>query len=168
LKYNQAAKRLGVTPTELKRFIDQKPQAIRKGYNRSPAYRKLYVEGQRSETRAALGLKRIRRYDISHRSINLPQNLQKYPNSKQIGALIQRYYYDNGIVRIRWAAYTTEADLPLSMDAIKQLRLEGKLSKKQYEAAVDNWRKIYNVSDSWASRYEDIDDVDDYFNEGEE
>ena len=170
LKYNQAAQRLGVTPTELRKFLDTKSPIVRRNFNRSPAYRKLYAEGERSKTREALGLKRIRRYEFKRSAVDRPQAMQKYPNSKQIGALIQRYYYKNGIEKIEWAAWTAEHNLPTSMDAIKQMRAEGKITESEYRSAVKSWRDHYHgITDSWAARYEDWDDVDDYFDsEGEE
>lgn len=160
LTYKQAAKEFGVTRQELRRFRESKPKDLRRIYNRSPALRKLYTEGERPVTRQVLGIKRIRRYEFEEHILKEPRAL-KYPNSKQIGRMIQRIYYENNFGKQQWSIYTHERSLPNSIDDIKLLYKNGKLTSSQYHAILKEWREDYpEMSDAWYAKYADI--LEDY------
>ncbi len=148
IKYSEAAKQLGVTKAELQRFLEQKPQTLHQNYNRSPSYKKLFESGARPKVREELGLKRVRVIEYHERDTKAAD--------RQYGRMIQRYYNENGIDRIKWSVWTWKRDMPNSMDAIKLLYTNGRLSKTQYASAVAFWKKTYNVSDDYAARYEDL------------
>lgn len=163
IKYAQAAKEFGVTRTELKRFIETKPKDLRKSYNRSPSIRKLYEEGERSETRKALGVKRIKRYEFRE---NVLRPLYKDPQKVsdiQIGHMVQRLYYENNIATQMWAVYVRENDLPTSIDEIRRRYRAGRMSSVTYNTAIKTWAKIYNIKPNRLAEYEI--DPEDWFNE---
>jgi hypothetical protein len=162
LKYAQAAKRFGVTPRELKRFVETKPRKLRTNFNRSPANAKLYGASkatvQRREVRETLGVKRIRKYKIRESQIQDIKNVKvsglsqtEIRNRYQIGEQIQNLYTSREHARYDWASYTREHDLPTSMDTIKLLHRNDKISDDEYMDAVTMWRDIYNITNA---RYE--------------
>jgi hypothetical protein len=163
VKYKEAAKRLGVTPRELKTFVETKPRKLRPNFNRSPAYRKLYgastAPEQRKQVREQLGIPRVRRYQAAEQDIQALR-LQRLPekelrNRTQIGEQIQNLYYRGQNDRYLWAAYAREHDLPTSIDTLRLLHRNDKVSDSEYAQAVKTWRDIYNVSQERASLYED-------------
>jgi hypothetical protein len=162
LKYAQAAKRFGVTPRELKRFVETKPKNLRTNFNRSPANAKLYgatkATVQRREVRETLGVKKIRKYKIRESQIQDIRNAKisglspsEIRNRYQIGEQIQNLYVSREHARYDWASYTREHDLPTSMDTLRLLNRNGKISNDEYMDAVNTWRDIYNVTNA---RYE--------------
>ena len=154
LRYKDAAKEFGVTRQELKRFLETKPQTLRKSYNRSPSLRKLYVEGERPETRRVLGVKRIRHYEFREHVLRpMEKDLTKV-SDLQTGRLIQRLYYINNIDTQNWAAYTREANLPASIDTIRLLHRNGKITDATYRAALREWAKTYGIKASRVAEYE--------------
>ncbi len=158
IKYAQTAKEFGVTRRELRTFLETKPKDLRRMYNRNPAYTRLYELGKRSEVSKTLGIKRVRRYEVLEQLLAEPR-IQRYPNSKQIGRIIQRYYYANNFGGIGWAIYTREHDLPLSITAIKLLFRNDKLTNDQYVRAVDVWRDLYGIKQAIYDDYMSIADT---------
>lgn len=143
----EAAKRLGVTRAELKRFRDTKPKKLRQIFNRSPVIRRLYTLGARPETRKALGLKRIRRYsylEFLERSIRDVKTVPlRYENSVQIGRMVQRLYYENNIDAQRWSAYTYDNNIPNSINTIKFLYKRGVITPRRYAQILHTWKNLY-------------------------
>src|SRR5450759_2161239 len=101
LTYTQAAKEFGVTRQQLKKFVGTKN--LRANYNRSPAYSKLYREGERKETRKVLGVKRITRYDYQHLPITNKEQTEKQLRQEQVKVAIRYLYYKNCLL------YTSDA-----------------------------------------------------------
>lgn len=161
LNTKEVAKRLGVTPQELRRFRDTKPKELRKSFNRSPSIRKLYEEGRRSEVREKLEVPRIRRYAYSEPILREPR-LQRHPNSKQVGRMIQRLYYENNIGPQAWSTYTYEHGLPNSIKAIKLLYMNDRITGPQYASILKHWRDSYSgMSDSYYANFADVLDEED-------
>lgn len=172
LRYDQMAFKLGVTPPQLKKFLEARDdRVLAKGINRSPTTRKLYEAGARANVRTAIGKTRIRKYRFKEHELNEPRLIQRYPNSKQIGRMIQRMYYENGHERINWSVYTYEHNLPNSIDAIRLLYHNGKISKSQYRKILKTWRDIYgsdgsdSITDEWFAEF--YDEVEEVYDEGE-
>jgi len=152
----EASKRFGVTTAELNKFLDQKPQTLHQNYNRSPSYKVLVEQGARSEVRKDLGVKRIRRLNYSERN-------PKDDETKRAIRAIRFYYVDNGYDAIEWASLTAKVGVPTSIDAIKVLYRNDRITKSQYGRLVRAWKRIYGVGDDYAARYEDlIEDEEDY------
>ena len=174
-KYKQAAKRFGVTPRQLKTFVTTPSSKMRSDFNRSPAYRKLYgtaksAPEQRKQVRETFEVPRIRRYQYKELQI---RNLKKrgysereLRNRTQIGEQIQAIYSGRAVSRYKWAGYAREHNLPTSIDTIRLLLRNDRMSDSDYIAAVKAWRAIYNVSDERAEMYED--EVDDFYGEYDE
>src|ERR1035437_1580968 len=82
IRYAQAAREFGVTVPQLRTFLETRPVKLRRSYNRSPAYAKLFEEGKRSEVRTVLGVKRVRRYEFLENVLSAPRRgrHEKYPN----------------------------------------------------------------------------------------
>ena len=142
IRIAQAAKEFGVTQRELRKFIETKPDKLRKSYNRSPALRKLYAEGERKETRRVLGVPRIRRYAFEEQVLQEPR-LLRYPNERQIGRMVQRLYYMNNIGPQNWSEYTYSNNLPNSIKAIRLLWRNGKITDSRYKTILGIWRDDY-------------------------
>ncbi len=155
LNKKQAAKEFGVTRRQLETFIETKPKGVRTKFNRSPAYAKLYREGERKETRRVLGVKSIHRVEFRENIIRPFSKLTepKAISKQQTGRMIQRLYYTNNIQSQQWAAYTRESGLPLNMDAIRLLHRNGKISDANYNAAVTNWGQMYGLSVARVAEY---------------
>lgn len=161
LKYAQAADRFGVTPRELRRFVTTKPKDLRKNFNRSPANTKLYgastAAKQRKEVRESLGVSKVKRYKFREQEIRDLKVLKlKEPelrNRTQIGELVQNLYTSKIHARYDWASYAREHDIPTSIDAVKLLHRNNRISDSEYTDAVQTWRDIYNVSDARFARY---------------
>jgi hypothetical protein len=159
LKYAQAAKRFGVTPRELKRFVETKPRTLRTNFNRSPANRKLYgatrADVQRREVRENLGIKKIKRYkyrpsqlaDIRNPKV-LKMSEAERRNRTQIGEQIQNLYTRRVFAAYDWASYTREHNLPASITAMNLLHRNNKISDDDYMEAIQVWRNLYNISDA--------------------
>jgi hypothetical protein len=156
LRYAQAAKEFGVTKSELRKFLETKPKDLRRNFNRSPATRKLYAEGERPETRRILGVKRITRYPFRERVLRDELARPRLANKQQIGKMIQRLYYDNNIAAQEWASYAREHDLPNSMKNIRLLYHNDRISEGQYKTILKNWRNIYaKMTDSYYASWTD-------------
>lgn len=161
IKYKQAAKELGVTQSELRKFLETKPTVLRRNFNRSPVYTKLYKEGQRAETRRLLGVKRIREYPFLESVIREPR-IQRKPEDAQIGRMIQRLYYINNIGPQNWSTYTREHNLPNSIKAIKLLYRNNRITRDQYTSILKEWRNDYpGMTDQYYSSITG-EDVSDY------
>jgi hypothetical protein len=140
----QAAKEFGVTRQQLSKFIGTKN--LRSNYNRSPAYAKLYREGERKETRKVLGVKTITRYKYK----NIPHPNETYTpkqlKAQQVDRMIQYLYYKNGHDKAEWANYAREHHIPSSIDVIVKLHKEGKIDDQKFGNTLTNWAQIYNVT----------------------
>lgn len=175
VRYKEAAAKLGVTPRELKTFVETKPKNLRSNFNRSPAYRKLYgastASVQRKQVRQSLGISRISRYEPRESEIqNIARGTYRYPererrNRTQIGELIQNLYVKGSKDRYQWASYAQQHSLPTSIDTIRLLHRNGQIGDNEYMGAVNAWQAIYNVSQPRYEMY--ADDFPDY-EEGEE
>lgn len=169
MKYAEAAKRLGVTQPQLKRYLDRTPKT-RRNFSRSPAYRKIYeASHERKSAAQSFGVKRINRYEHKAirieeaRKLSLIAGKEKHPNSTQVSHLLIKYYYSNGVEETAWATWTRENDLPVSINAILQMFKDGKIDSAQYHDAYTTWRGTYKgIKDSWAARYQEYDDYVDY------
>lgn len=168
-KYAEAAKKFGVTPRQLKRFVETKPQDLRRNFNRSPAYEKLYGAAsssteQRKEVRERLGVSRIKRYKYRERDIQNLKTLRlsekELRNRTQIGEQLQNLYTKAVHARYDWASYTREHNLPRSIEAIKLLHRNNQISDDEYLTTIKVWRDIYTVSAARFERY--ADDVIDF------
>jgi hypothetical protein len=160
LKYAQAAKRFGVEPRELRKFAETKPKTLRRNFNRSPVYKKLYAEGARSEVREKLGVRRIKHYAIREKELRQLPYARKYTESettrrRQIGELLQNLYVSDELSRYRWASYVREHDLPTSIAALQLLHRNDRISDSEYQRALSDWRAIYNISDQHYSKFAD-------------
>lgn len=159
LKYAETAKRLGVTQKQLRHFLETRPKKLRPGFNRSPATRKLYAEGERSEVRKELGIKRIKRYEfrenVLHDKINTPTN-----KDFLIGRAVQRLYYVNDQHRQDWSVFARENGLPNSIKAIQKMYRDGQLSDRRYRSILVTWKKIYSgMNETHFSSYmEEVDE----------
>lgn len=178
LKYKDAAEKFGVTPRQLRTFVRSKPSTMRSNLNRSPAYRKLYgtadtAPAQRKQVREQLGLSRIKRYEPRESEIqNIRKGIYPYPererrNRQAIGELVQNLYVSRSHARYDWAEYAREHDLPTSIDTIKLLHRNNKLSDSEYMDAVSTWRDIYNVNSVRYANYSLSDYTDYEDDEGE-
>lgn len=145
LTYTQAAKEFGVTRQQLKKFVSTKN--LRANYNRSPAYSKLYREGERKETRKVLGVSRITRYDYQHLPITNKEQTEKQLKQEQIKIAIRYLYYKNGQDRAQWANYAREHHIPSSIDSIMVLHKNDRIDDTQFGQILASWAQIYNVSD---------------------
>lgn len=161
LKYAQAAKRFGVEPRELRKFVTSKPKTLRTNFNRSPTYKKLYEEGTRGEVRETLGVRRIKRYAFHEKEIQLlkkhttPYSPEESQRRVQIGEMVQRLYVDKDLARYEWAEYTREHNLPTSIQVLTLLFRNNKITGPDYAKALAEWKAIYNVSDNQYAKYED-------------
>ena len=165
LKYAQAAKRFGVEPRELRKFVTTKPKNLRRNFNRSASYNKLYGKGktaseQRGEVRENLGVKRIKRYAIRKEDVKAIVSSKRYnpaetENRVQIGKILQNLYYKGEQAQTEWASYTREHGLPNSIQVLRLLYQNDRISGPDYANALAQWKAIYNISDAIYSRYED-------------
>ncbi len=171
LKYNEAAKRLGVTPRELKRFAETKPSKLRKNFNRSSANQKLYgartATEQRKDVREAFGVTRIKKYKYRESEIQALKVMKLKPselrNRTQIGEQVQNLYSDKEHARYEWASYARENDIPTSIDTLKLLHRNNQISDSDYVDAVNTWRAIYNINDTrYAAIVGDDEDLFDF------
>jgi len=166
LKYAQAAKRFGVEPRELKKFIETKPKNLRRNFNRSDAYRKLYTEGSRAEVRENLGVRRIKHYAIRKEDVEAIVSSRRYiytetENRVKIGKMLQQLYYRGEQPQAEWAAYTREHDLPTSINVLRLLYQNDRLDGPTYKNAIREWQAVYNISDNIYDRYADeLSDID--------
>lgn len=170
MKYADAAKRLGVTPAQLRSFLDRTP-TTRRNFNRSPAYRKLYEAGERKSVAQSFGVKRVNRYphkaaeirDLAAKQEKYPKMGYGHPDSKQVSHLLIKYYYPNGHEETAWATWTREHDLPISINAIRDLRKNDEITANQYHSALVTWRETYTgIKDGWYAKYAEYDNVEDY------
>src|ERR1035437_9557801 len=90
LTSKQAAKEFGVTLRQYNTFTGTKN--LRPNFSRSPAYAKLYREGERKETRKVLGVRRITRYDYKHLPTTNTGLTAKQAQQEQVKTMI-RYLY---------------------------------------------------------------------------
>jgi len=150
LTYGQAAKEFGVTRQQFKKFVESKPKNLRSSYNRSPAYQKLYREGERKETRRVLGARKgIKHYkkfaDIPQRGVTYtPQQA----NEQQINKMLQNLYVTNHAGGATWANYAREHRIPSSLDAIILMHNNGKIDDHEFVSVVRAWQGIYGVSEA--------------------
>ena len=145
LSDKEAAKEFGVTRPELKRFKEAKPKDLRKIYNRSASARKLYAEGERTETRRILGIKRIRVYEWRENVLRPMYKQPKKVSDVQIGRMIQALYEPNHFKSQAWAIYARDHNIPSSIDSIKLLHRNGRTSHRQYSSIIKAWAAIYGI-----------------------
>ncbi len=162
--FKQAAKDFGVTPRELEKFALAKPTEKRAQFNRSPTLRKLFYEGERPR------LKRYARTQgVTIKRIKFePAELQVYrttpglressTNELQIGEMIQNLYRPPEQVtpQFLWAVYTREHGLPDSINALRLLGRNKRISASEYRDAVTIWGNIYNIGGSKYSYYANV------------
>ena len=145
LTNKQAAKEFGVTLRQYKAFTGTKN--LRSNFNRSPAYAKLYREGERSETRKVLGVKRITRYRYNELPTTNTVQTAKQLKAEQVKVAIRYLYYKNGQDKMEWSRYVRDHNLPSSIDTLKLLHDNGKIDDTEYGQILTSWAQIYNVSD---------------------
>jgi hypothetical protein len=145
LTYKQAAKEFGVTRQQLKKFVGTKN--LRSNYNRSPAYAKLYREGERKETRKVLGVSRITRYKYKQLPITNTDQSEKQLRQEQVKVAIRYLYYKNGQDRAQWANYAREHNIPSSIDSIVVLHNNDRIDDTKFGQIIASWAQIYNISD---------------------
>ena len=179
LNYKQAARRFGVKPRELKRFVETKPRDLRQNFNRSPAYKKLYGTGtaaeQRKTVRQTVGVYKVKRYKYRVSQIEELKSLKLTPkelrNRTAIGNLVQNLYSQREYEKYDWASYTYNHDLPRSIDSIRTMHRNNKLSNDRYRDILVAWRDAYpGMTNTTFSVYADDlpDDYLDYNIEQEE
>jgi hypothetical protein len=144
LTYTQAAKEFGVTRRQLKKFTTTKN--LRSNYNRSPAYAKLYREGERKETRKVLGVRSIMRSDYKHLPITNTGQTPKEVRREQVKVMVRYLYYKNGHDRAEWAMYAREHHIPSSIDSIVILHKNDRIDDAKFGSILTNWAQIYNIS----------------------
>lgn len=142
------------------KFRSTKSKDLRKVFNRSPALRKLYAEGSRSEVRKNLGVSRIKRYAIRKEEVKAIVSSRRYnpvetENRVQIGKMLQNLYYKGEQAQAEWASYTREHNLPTSIKTLRLLYHNDKVSGPTYANALTEWKAIYNISDAVYSLYAD-------------
>jgi hypothetical protein len=145
LTYTQAAKEFGVTRRQLKKFTTTKN--LRSNYNRSPAYAKLYREGERKETRKVLGVRTIRRYDYQHLPVTNTAQKDQQLRDEQVKVQIRYLYYKNGHDKAEWANYAREHHIPSSIDAIVVLHNNDRIDDTKFGQVLTSWAQIYGISD---------------------
>ncbi len=159
LRYKEAAKKFNVTPRELQHFVETKPQTLKKNFNRSPVYAKLYNEGSRPAVRERLELKSIIRFKFKPtqiRQYTVTGGLSEYESNRrrQIGEMIRALYVRRYDPTTAWAAWTREHYLPQSIKVIRLLHRNDKISDDLYARALMEWQDIYpGISDSTWSSY---------------
>lgn len=145
LTSKQAAKEFGVTLRQYKAFTGTKN--LRANFNRSPAYSKLYREGERKETRKVLGVSRITRYDYQHLPITNKEQTDKQLRQEQVKVAIRYLYYKNGQDRAQWANYAREHNIPSSIDSVVVLHNNNRIDDTKFGQILASWQDIYNISD---------------------
>lgn len=159
LKYAETAKKFGVTKKQLKDFLETRPKNLRRGYNQSPARRKLFEAGERSEVRKTLNIKRIRKYEFRENVLN--DKAKPLSRSDFLtGRMVQRIYYVNDQMRQNWSVFARENDLPNSIKTIKFLYHNGKINISRYRHILKVWKNIYSdMSQShFDSYWSEVDD----------
>ena len=144
LTYTQAAKEFGVTRQQIKRFTSTKN--LRSNYNRSPAYAKLYREGERKETRKVLGVRTIMRSDYKHLPITNTDQTAKEIRREQVKVMVRYLYYKNGQDKMEWSRYAREHNIPSSIDSIAVLHKNNKIDDMKFNQILTNWAEIYNIT----------------------
>ena len=147
LTNKQAAKEFGVTLRQYNSFTGTKN--LRSNFNRSPAYAKLYREGERKETRKVLGVKRITRYKYQHLPTTNTPMTTKQAEQEQVKIMIRYLYYKNGHDKAQWANYSRENHIPSSIKAIILLHDNGKISDDKFTEIVRVWKETYNISNDY-------------------
>lgn len=169
LSYAETARRLGVTQSELKRFIQQKPRAIHQNYNRSETYSKLYEKSQRAPLGKTLGLKRgITPYEFREEVIMDPAyyiqsregKVMRTPQGRAVDFYVGReigfLYYKNGVDRYRWSLYAKDHHIPISINALTVLYKNKRISSGEYARHVEFWAETYNPSSLTYNKYADL------------
>lgn len=158
LRYKEAAKKFNVTPRELQHFVESKPRTLRKNFNRSPVYAKLYNEGARPIVRERLGIKRITHFKFRPtqiRQYTVTSGLSEYESNRrqQVGQMIRALYVTRFDPKTAWAAWTREHNLPQSIKVIRLLHRNNKITDGIYAEALVEWQDIYPGigDDTWAS-----------------
>jgi hypothetical protein len=166
LKYAEAAKKLGVTQGELRRFLETKPRELHKNFNRTATYNKLFEKGSRGNVRQSFDLKRITKYEVREEILRDPVRQGHKNVNVQIGRMLQTYYYQNGFKGIQWSIDTREHDLPNSIKAIRVLFKNGRISKSEYVRAVTKWNQLYKPTAAYLDYYlseldeEDLEEIE--------
>lgn len=162
----QTAKDFGVSKSELRRFITQDPKSARRSYNRSPSQRKLfreiteatprptYKQGQRVERLKGTTLIRFdARPSVLDQIRRTPGILpEERARRLQIGTLIQRHYVFQDRPEYHWAEYAREHKLPSSINAIKILYRNGRISNTDFRSIASTWKDVYNIDDAWYAK----------------
>ncbi len=163
--YEEVAKRFGVKPQQVEKFVTLGPKEIRQRFNRSPAYRKLYEAGERKEVRERLGLKKIRHkvYGATYpelvelrtmRAGIIPE--EERAKRLRTATLINRLYVEKKKAFHEWASYTVKEQIPVSINTIVFLYKNGKMSSKGYHDILEAWKDIYGIKDEIYERYTNI------------
>src|ERR1035437_15402 len=145
LTSKQAAKEFGVTLRQYKTFTGTKN--LRPNFSRSPAYAKLYREGERKETRKVLGVSRITRYKYKQLPVTNTDQSEKQLRQEQVKVAIRYLYYKNGRDKMEWANYAREHNIPSSIDSIMVMHKNDKIDDTKFGQVIASWAQIYNVSD---------------------
>lgn len=157
-----AAKQLGVTPRELERFIDRKPQEVRKTYSRSKTAQKLYGEATPRELKSRLGLKtqpkrfeyepqRTAEYRIfSSYAGFTPEEGEMMRTRIEYGLKVANLYYEGQIAKLEWMRWTRSQGLPRSGRAIQLLYKNRKISRQLYEDAHTVAEVVYGVRNTYS------------------
>ncbi len=162
--YKEVAKRFGVKPHQVEKFVTLSPKQIRQRMNLSPAYRKLYEAGERKEVRERLGVKKIQHqiydpryaYIVSLRTMRagiIPE--EERAKRLRITTMVNRLYIPKVKPFHEWAAYTQEKQIPVSIRTIMFFYENGKISRNSLIDILGQWKKIYGVKEEVYETYMD-------------
>ena len=160
------AREFGVSKAQLRRFITQDPKEARRSYNRSESQRKLYAEISQASAkpryRAGERIERVRGVKLIQfdarpavlEQIRSTPGLGEEERSRrlQIGQLIQKHYTFLDKPEYHWAEYARENRIPSSINAIKILHRNGRISDDKYSELAQVWKETYNINDAWYVR----------------
>ncbi len=172
--YNKAAKLLGTTEHELKKFLYGAKDQTLKNFPRNKSARRLYVLGggniETTKTYEITGYREIKGRQIPQRQLVEKRRLTfegpikgVEPYELESGTEDQDRLYKRYLSSIKlerelpslamsqeWAKYTSRYDIPVSIEEIKELYAEQELSKRQVTAILNHWHNIYyDMTDDW-------------------
>ncbi len=159
----QVANEFGVTTSQLRKFLRQNPKQARREFNRSPSLRKLYQEvgapkpryraGQRIEQVRGVRLVQFQYKPRDLRVIRSTPGLAENERDRrlEIGNLLQRHYSLQARPEYEWAEYARIHHIPVSMNALKILKRNNRISDSEYDEIITTWRQIYNINEQAAA-----------------
>lgn len=156
--YRQAARELGVKPSEFERFVTANPRSLRQQYNRSKMIRKLYGEGERPDLRKkakAQGVKLERlRTERGYRVATQEVPIFERDYQARLGRtqeLIAALYERQRGASYDWAVFAAEENIPVSIKVIKLMWRNGEIDSSRYDYIIAVWKTIYNIETAEAA-----------------